>query len=118
MTAIGSRLLKQLSPTVHAVNDTLLVTETSSYHMFATNRTEPCHYHPAQTVQRVLYGGGQFYVSYGDPVPQRVGDAFVIPPGEPHAFDGQLDGPSLVLVQWTPPYRDHYVIPTTGCRGL
>ena len=73
---------------------------------------------PGDTLQRVLHGGGQFYVSYGEPVPQHVGDSFFIPKGKPHAFDGQLHGPSLVLVQWSPPYHDNYIIPTTGCKGL
>ena len=48
---------------------------------------------PGDTLQRVLHGGGQFYVSYGEPVPQHVGDSFFIPKGKPHAFDGQLHGP-------------------------
>ncbi|EGD72181.1 hypothetical protein PTSG_00204 [Salpingoeca rosetta] len=114
--AIGEKLLAELSPTVHAANRTLLVTEHFSFHMFATNRTEFCHYHPGDTLQRVLHGGGQFYVDYGKPVPQNPGDSFFIPKGKPHAFDGQLHGPSLVLVQWSPPYHDGYIIPTSGCR--
>jgi mannose-6-phosphate isomerase-like protein (cupin superfamily) len=115
LSSIGEELLAELSPDVEAANRTLLVTATTSFHMFATNRTEPCHYHPGETLQRVLHGGGQFYVPYGHAVPQAVGDSFFIPRGLAHSFDGQLHGPSLVLVRWTPPYHEPYVIPTTGC---
>lgn len=118
LSAVAAELLAELSPTVTAANRTLLVTETSSLHMFATNRTESCHYHPGETLQRLLYGGGQFYVDYSAPVPQAVGDSFVIPPRRAHAFDGALHGPSIVLVRWTPPYSPPYIIPTTGCQGL
>lgn len=70
------------------------------------------------TLQRVLYGGGQFYTAYGKPVPQNPGDSFFIPKGKPHAFDGQLHGPSVVIVQWSPPYHEGYIIPTTGCKDM
>eukprot|EP01147_Barroeca_monosierra_P011055 gene11055-3124_t len=115
---IAKDLLTELSPSKPAANRTLLVTEHFSFHMFATNRTEFCHYHPGDTLQRVLYGGGQFYTAYGKPVPQNPGDSFFIPKGKPHAFDGQLHGPSVVIVQWSPPYHEGYIIPTTGCKDM
>jgi mannose-6-phosphate isomerase-like protein (cupin superfamily) len=114
----AARLLAQLTPEVHAANASLVTTETSSYYLFATNRTETCHYHPGETISRQLLGGGQFYTDYSQPIPQAEGDSFIIPPKAPHAFDGSLHGPSVVLVRWTPPYKEPYIIPTTGCRGL
>lgn len=114
----AARLLAQLTPEVRAANASLVTTETSSYYLFATNRTETCHYHPGETISRQLLGGGQFYTDYSQPIPQAEGDSFIIPPKAPHAFDGSLHGPSVVLVRWTPPYKEPYIIPTTGCRGL
>ena len=121
LRATAERLLGELSweDGVYAVNASLGVTATHSFHMFATNRTETCHYHPGTTVSTVLWGQGRFFSTSKktSPQDQPTGSVFVIPPGSPHAF-GHVGMPTVVTVAWSPPHHANYTIPTTGCVGL
>ena len=57
--ALGTSLAKQLVwPTVQHVNYTLHADTVSSYHLFVTNKTEPCHTHAGSTSSRVISGSG------------------------------------------------------------
>jgi mannose-6-phosphate isomerase-like protein (cupin superfamily) len=105
VAVVAKRLLSELdaSAGVYHVNTTLWATEHSSFHVFATNRTEPCHYHPRDTVSTTISGRGAFRVPYSAPVPQGPGDLFIIPTGRTHAFGPVDDGPVLVSVEWSPP---------------
>ena len=102
---------------VYAVNFTLGVTNTTSFHMFATNRTEFCHYHPGTTITTVLWGKGRFYRTNLQPAEQPVGSVYFLPRHVPHAF-GHVGDPAVVTVAWSPPFHPEYTIPTTGCVGL
>lgn len=42
ITGIARELLAELGPDTQAVNRTLSIDDHSSYHMFATNRYDPC----------------------------------------------------------------------------
>ena len=119
LTLVAAGLLAQLSPErgVFAANATLGVTERSSFHMFATNRTETCHYHPGDTTSTVLWGEGRFYSSSTAPVEQQMGSIYFIPKGAAHAF-GHVGLPTVVTVQWSPPFHENYTIPATGCIGI
>jgi hypothetical protein len=121
LSATAEKLISELSweDGVDAVNATLGVTATHSFHMFATNRTETCHYHPGTTVSTVLWGHGRFFSTNAKSSPQAqpTGSVFVIPPGSPHAF-GHVGMPTIVTVAWSPPHHANYTIPTTGCVGL
>lgn len=121
LSATAEKLISELSweDGVDAVNATLGVTATHSFHMFATNRTETCHYHPGTTVSTVLWGHGRFFSTNAKSSPQvqPTGSVFVIPPGSPHAF-GHVGMPTIVTVAWSPPHHANYTIPTTGCVGL
>ena len=116
----GEKLMQQLDAGngVFHVNLTIWTSHASSLHLFATNRTEPCHFHPGTTLATTLAGHGAFRVPYGSPQPQGAGDSFFIPIGQPHAFGPAKpdSGPVLVSVLWTPPYHAGYTIPTTGCQ--
>ena len=61
LTATAQRLLNSLSRGVRAANYTLGRTKRTSFHLFATNRTEFCHFHPGDTTSTVLWGRGVFY---------------------------------------------------------
>mmetsp|Transcript_27827 Transcript_27827/g.33773 ORF Transcript_27827/g.33773 Transcript_27827/m.33773 type:complete len:182 (+) Transcript_27827:265-810(+) len=128
--SVGKRLLSELdsSKGIFHANITLWATEHSSFHVFATNRTEPCHYHPRDTVSTTISGHGAFRVPYSTFVLQNPGDQFVIPSGMAHAF-GPVDdnGPVLVSVMWSPPagqwtanktwhWASDVSIPAEGCR--
>lgn len=121
LAATAERLIGELSWEygVDAVNATLGVTATHSFHMFATNRTETCHFHPGTTVSTVLWGQGRFFSTNAKTSPQAqpTGSVFVIPPGSPHAF-GHVGMPTIVTVAWSPPHHANYTIPATGCVGL
>jgi hypothetical protein len=120
LAAAARKLLSQLdaSKAVFHANVTLWTSPHSSFHLFATNRTEPCHYHPGTTLAHTLQGQGAFRVPYAAPILQSDGDTFFIPARKPHAFGPAHvgAGPVLVTVLWTPPYHPKYTIPTTGCR--
>ena len=75
-------------------NQTLWTTKHSSFHLFVTNRTEPCHTHAGTTFAQTLQGTGAFRVPYAsaDDQLQLPGDSFFIPPMQPHAF-GPAAGP-------------------------
>merc|ERR1711865_1083948 len=92
-------------------------TATTSFHMFATNRTETCHYHPGDTVSTVLWGSGMFYRAAGAPRLQVKGSQYFIPKGNAHAF-GHVGLPAVVTVAWSPPFHPNYSIPMGGCRDL
>ena len=119
LTATAERLLGSLSAArgVHAANATLAVTERVSFHMFATNRTETCHFHPGDTTSTVLWGHGMFYSNSSAPAPQPRGSVYFIPRGAPHAF-GHVGLPTVVTVAWSPPFHPGYTIPTQGCIAL
>lgn len=118
LTATANRLLNSLSAGgVQAANATLGRTTRTSFHMFATNRTEFCHYHPGDTTSTVLWGRGVFYSSTSTPTSQSKGSVYYIPRGSPHAF-GHVGQPTVVTVAWSPPYHSDYIIPTTGCIAL
>ena len=116
----GEELIRQLdaSTGVFHANRTIWTSNTSSLHLFAANRTEPCHFHPGTTLATTLAGHGAFRVPYGSPQPQGPGDSFFIPTGEPHAFGPAHpgSGPVLVSVLWSPPYHPGYTVPAPGCR--
>jgi mannose-6-phosphate isomerase-like protein (cupin superfamily) len=115
---LGVMLISELQyPKITKAMKTLHVTNTSSFHLFANNHTEPCHTHPGLTVSRVIQGHGAFRVPYGKKVLQNPGDEFVIPIGQPHSFGPEDDssGPVVVLVVWSPPYHENYTIPASGC---
>jgi hypothetical protein len=116
----GEELMQQLDADsgVYHANLTIWTSHASSLHLFATNRTEPCHFHPGTTLATTLAGHGAFRVPYGSPQLQGAGDSFFIPIGQPHAFGPAQpeSGPVLVSVLWTPPYHSGYTVPTTGCR--
>ena len=126
---LGQRLLSELDArqNIYHANTTLWSTKESSFHLFATNRTEHCHYHPRETVSTTLKGTGAFRVAYSSPIVQHPGDLFVIPKGKPHAFGPVVGGsPVLVSVMWSPPaghfdeddvwvWDDDVTIFTTGC---
>ena len=120
LVAAGSALIDQLDATkgIFHANLTLWTSHASSFHLFATNRTEPCHWHPGTTLASTLAGRGAFFVPYTAPQPQNSGDSFFIPIGEPHAFGPAEEGsgPVLVSVLWTPPFHPGYLIPVDGCR--
>merc|ERR1712146_248431 len=112
LSELGDELLSQLDwkAGVQAVGKEIWRSETSSFHLFATNRTEPCHYHPGATFSQTLQGKGAFFVNYGPAVQQNAYDTFFIPAGAPHAF-GPAPGviePVLVTVLWSPPFHDNY----------
>ena len=116
----GQELIRQLDADtgVFHANRTIWTSNASSLHLFAANRTEPCHFHPGTTLATTLAGHGAFRVPYGSPQLQGPGDSFFIPTGEPHAFGPAQpgSGPVLVSVLWTPPYHPGYTIPAPGCR--
>merc|ERR1712167_267987 len=59
---IGETLIGQLDAgkgIMHAGKE-LWRTSASSFHVFATNSTETCHFHPAETFAQVLQGEGAF----------------------------------------------------------
>ena len=131
IAAVGQRLISELdaSQGIYHTNATLWSTKQSSFHIFATNRTEHCHVHPRETISTTLSGKGAFRVPYSSPIPQNTGDLFVIPEMKAHAFGPAVeDGhPVLVSVMWTPPagyfdqnhvwiWADDVTIPTTGCK--
>jgi hypothetical protein len=117
LTATAQRLLNSLSRGVRAANYTLGRTKRTSFHLFATNRTEFCHFHPGDTTSTVLWGRGVFYSNTSTPTPQTRGSVYFIPRGWPHAF-GHVGEPTVVTVAWSPPYHADYIIPTTGCIAL
>merc|ERR1712232_1064683 len=116
---VARSLLSQLSyaENISAVNASLGQTTRTSFHMFATNRTETCHYHPGDTASTVLWGTGRFYRSTEAPALQPRGSQYFIPEGAVHAF-GHVDQPTVVTVAWTPPFHANYTIPSHGCIGL
>lgn len=124
IAAAGEKLLSQLdfAKGIQAANITLWTDSTlnASFHLFATNRTEACHFHKGTTVSQTIHGSGAFRVPYSStPVPQNAGDTFVIPRGEAHAFGpapGVVD-PVLVTVLWSPPFHSNYTVPISGCQG-
>ena len=120
LEALGAKLLKELSAAdgVWHANVTIWTTKTSSYHLFATNKTEGCHFHPGTTFATTRQGEGAFRIPDATAIEQTAGDSFYIPEGKVHAF-GPADGsntPVLVTVLWTPPYHPKYTIPAEGCR--
>jgi len=120
LAVVAAKLLAKLdaSKGLFHANATLWTTKQSSFHLFATNRTEECHYHPGTTLAEVLSGTGAFRVPYGAPVVQRARNSFFIPEGEAHAFGPATEGsgPVLVFVLWTPPFHSNYTIKMSGCR--
>lgn len=66
LLAAADKLLAQLSASksIFHANLTLWTSAESSFHLFATNRTEPCHYHPGTTLAQTLQGQGAFRVPY------------------------------------------------------
>ena len=132
LEAVAKLLLSQLDAAagVFHANTTLWATQHSSFHVFATNLTEPCHYHPRDTVSTTIQGRGAFRVPYSSPVPQRQLDQFVIAAGQVHSF-GPVEGrdaqPVAVSVMWSPPaghfdnrgwqWAPDVTIPASGCRA-
>eukprot|EP00941_MAST-03F_sp_MAST-3F-sp1_P000626 g626.t1 len=115
----GKKLLSQLNfekGIFHASKE-LFRTEKASMHLFATNRTEACHYHKGTTLAQTVKGQGAFRVPYSLPVLQNAGDSFFIPEGEVHAFGPLENEPVLVTVLWSPPLHQNYTInvPESGC---
>ena len=128
---VGQRLLSELdaSKGIYHTNSTVWATETSSFHIFATNATEFCHYHPRDTVSTTIQGTGQFHVTYSAPIRIAANDQFIIPKESAHAF-GPIKGggPVVVSVMWSPPagyfegnvwnWYDNVTIPTSGCVDI
>ena len=119
LLSIGKKLLMQLDSDsgVYHASEELWATKDSSFHIFATNRTEPCHFHPATTFATTLSGEGGFRVPYRSIVRQAPGSSFFIPAGKPHSFGpapGYMDG-VIVTVLWSPPFHSNFTIPIDGC---
>merc|ERR1719253_991090 len=85
LEAVAAELLAELGPGTLAANRTLGVTDRTSFHLFATNRTETCHYHPGDTISTVIQGSGRFYTTNA-PLDQPEGSVFFVPEGAAHAF--------------------------------
>lgn len=118
LTATANSLLAQLTDGVQAANATLGITDTTSFHMFATNRTESCHVHPGATVATVLWGQGQMYSTHRPVLPMPTGSVYYASPFEPHAFGHMGSQTVVVTVAWSPPWNATFTIPAKGCVGL
>lgn len=116
---VGAELLGQLNASagILASGRELWRSQTASFHIFATNRTESCHTHPGDTTARTLRGVGAFHLDGRPPVLQRAGDTYFVPEGMRHAYGPSADYhlPVLVAVLWSPPFHDNYTVPAVGC---